>query len=55
MCGVGRRRREAHALEQQGGDGAGVGDGRWVGFSDNIKGCWPGKNQLFVVDFSFFA
>lgn len=55
MCGVGRWGSEAHALEQQGGGAAGVVDGRWLRFSDNIRGRLPVKNQLFVVDFSFFA
>lgn len=55
MGGVGRWGSEAHALEQQGGGAAGVGDGRWLHFSDNVRSRWPVKNQLFVVDFSFFA
>lgn len=33
-------------LEFDGGDGAGVEDDREVGFTDTIRGCWPGKNQL---------
>lgn len=54
MCRMGERVEKEMCLEFDGGDGAGV-DDRGVGFTDTIRGCCPGKSQLFIVDFSFFA
>lgn len=55
MRRMGERVEKEMCLEFDGGDGAGVEDDRGVGFTDTFRGCWPGKNQLFIVDFSFFA